>query len=91
MRSASVAFTRNVRAALAPTRLASLADLPALGEVKRCLSLMTKAYGKERYFSRSRGMISTKLQGLWRMSSWNFRMPSQPSFTAPVEPGRAKR
>ena len=43
------------------------------------------------HFSINLGMISTKLQGLWRMSSCHLRMPSQPSFTAPGEPGRAKR
>ena len=35
-------------------------------------------------------MISTKLQGRWRTSSWNFKMPSHASFTAPGEPGRQK-
>lgn len=38
----------------------------------------------------SRGISSTKLQGRWRISSWLARMPSQASFTAPVEPGSAK-
>ena len=47
--------------------------------------------GRAGYFSVNRGMISTKLQGRWRMSSCHLRMPSQPSFTAPGEPGRAKR
>jgi hypothetical protein len=42
------------------------------------------------YRSRSLGINSTKLQGRCRLSSWSLRMPSQPSFTAPVEPGSAK-
>ncbi|CAD7335570.1 hypothetical protein SPHS6_00566 [Sphingobium sp. S6] len=37
-----------------------------------------------------RGISSTKLQGRKRLSSWLERMPSQASFTAPVEPGSAK-
>ena len=35
-------------------------------------------------------MISTRLQGLWRLSSCNEMTLSQPSFTAPFEPGRQK-
>ena len=38
----------------------------------------------------SRGISSTKLQGLWRLSSWVDKMPSHASLTAPVEPGSAK-
>ena len=40
--------------------------------------------------SLSRGISSTKLQGRFRLSSCSARIPSQPSFTAPLEPGRAK-
>ena len=39
----------------------------------------------------SRGISSAKLQGLYRMSSWYRRIPSQASLQAPVEPGSAKR
>ncbi len=40
--------------------------------------------------SSSRGMISTKLQGRWRLSSCHFRIPFQPSLQAPGDPGRQK-
>ena len=40
--------------------------------------------------SRSRGISSTKLQGRFRLSSCSARIRSQPSFTAPFEPGSAK-
>ena len=43
-----------------------------------------------RYFSRNRGISSTKLQGRLRLSSCSERIRSQPSFTAPFEPGSAK-
>ena len=43
-----------------------------------------------RYRSISLGISSTKLQGMCRLSSWWTKMSSQPSFTAPVEPGSAK-
>ena len=39
----------------------------------------------------SRGISSTRLQGRCRLSSWNTRMSSQASFTAPVLPGSANR
>lgn len=41
--------------------------------------------------SRSRGRISTKLQGRKRLSSCHLRMSSQPSRHAPGDPGRANR
>jgi hypothetical protein len=41
--------------------------------------------------SRSRGISSTRLQGLCRASSWKTRISSQASLQAPVLPGRAKR
>src|SRR5690606_4317009 len=40
--------------------------------------------------SSKRGMISTKLQGRWRLSSCHLRTPCQASRQAPVEPGRQK-
>ena len=40
--------------------------------------------------SSSRGMISTKLHGRWRASSWNFRIPFHASRHAPVDPGKQK-
>ncbi len=42
------------------------------------------------YRSLSRGISSTKLQGRKRLSSWWWRILSQPSFTAPFDPGSAK-
>ena len=41
--------------------------------------------------SRSRGRISTKLQGRKRLSSCHLRMSSQPSRHAPGDPGSANR
>jgi hypothetical protein len=43
---------------------------------------------RERRCSSRRGMISTKLQGRWRLSSCHLRMPFQASAQAPGEPGR---
>jgi hypothetical protein len=40
--------------------------------------------------SSSRGMISTKLQGRWRLSSCQRRISLQASLQAPGEPGRQK-
>jgi len=40
--------------------------------------------------SSRRGMISTKLQGRWRLSSCHLRMSSHASLHAPGEPGRQK-
>ena len=42
------------------------------------------------HFSSSRGISSTMLQGPWRLSSWAWMTLSQPSFTAPFDPGRQK-
>ena len=41
------------------------------------------------YFSLSLGNNSTKLQGLWLISSWYFSIPSQASVTPPEDPGSA--
>src|SRR3546814_2547136 len=41
-------------------------------------------------YSINRGISSTKLQGLWRLSSWVENIPFHASVTAPVEPGSAK-
>ena len=41
------------------------------------------------YFSLSLGNNSTKLQGLWFISSWYFKIPSQASVTPPEDPGKA--
>ena len=41
------------------------------------------------YFSFSLGNNSTKLQGLWLISNWNFKILSQASVTPPEEPGNA--
>ncbi len=40
--------------------------------------------------SSSRGMISTKLQGRWRLSSCHLRMSFHASLQAPGDPGRQK-
>ena len=45
---------------------------------------------RPRRCSSSRGMISTKLQGRWRLSSCQRRMSFQASLQAPGEPGRQK-
>ena len=50
---------------------------------------MLAAMRRWAYRSSNRGISSTKLHGRWRLSSWSRRMPSHPSFTAPVEPGSA--
>ncbi len=42
------------------------------------------------HFSVSRGISSTMLQGPWRLSSCQRMTLSQPSLTAPFEPGRQK-
>ena len=42
------------------------------------------------YFSLSLGNNSTKLQGLWLISNWYFKILSQASVTPPDEPGNAK-
>ncbi len=55
----------------------------------RCLSAGYSAAGLR--CSWSRGISSTRLQGRNRLSSWNTRMSSQASFTAPVLPGSANR
>ena len=41
------------------------------------------------YFSLSRGNNSTKLHGLWLISSWYLSILSQASVTPPEEPGKA--
>ena len=42
------------------------------------------------YFSLSLGNNCTKLQGLWLISSWYFKIISQASVTPPDEPGKTK-
>ncbi len=42
------------------------------------------------YEEESLGMSSMKLQGWYRESSWDERMPFHASRQAPVDPGRAK-
>ena len=54
-----------------------------------CLSLNGKKNIKNNNFSLSLGNNSTKLQGLWFISSWYFNIPSQASVTPPDEPGSA--
>ena len=54
-----------------------------------CLSLNGKKNTKNNYFSLSLGNNSTKLQGLWLISNWCFKMPSHASVTPPDEPGNA--
>ena len=54
-----------------------------------CLTLNGKTNIKNNYFSLSLGNNSTKLQGLWLISSWCFNIPSHASVTPPDEPGSA--
>ena len=71
----------------------TLANLPKRISVgfAATLSDVDEPESYRRYFSSSRGISSTKLQGLKRLSSWWTRMPSQPSRQAPGEPGSANR
>ena len=55
-----------------------------------CLILSGKKNIKNNYFSLSLGKSSTKLQGLWLISNWCFKIPSHASVTPPDEPGNAK-
>ena len=55
-----------------------------------CLIQNGKKNIKNNYFSLSLGNNSTKLQGLWLMSNWCFKIPSHASVTPPDEPGNAK-
>ena len=55
-----------------------------------CLTQNGKKNIKNNYFSLSLGNNSTKLQGLWFISNWCFKIPSQASVTPPDDPGRAK-
>ena len=55
-----------------------------------CLTLSGKKSIKNNYFSFNLGKSSTKLQGLWLISNWCFKIPSQASVTPPDEPGKAK-
>ena len=54
-----------------------------------CLILNGKINIKNNYFSLSLGNNSTKLQGLWFISSWCFNIPSHASVTPPEDPGNA--
>ena len=45
---------------------------------------------KNNYFSFNLGNSSTKLQGLWFISNWCFKIPSQASVTPPDEPANGK-
>ena len=71
------------RSGLPPRSTMSTTAPPTAGS-RRCA-------GFEPYFSCSRGISSTKLQGRKRLSSWWTRMPSQASRQAPGEPGSANR
>ena len=54
-----------------------------------CLIPNGKINIKNNYFSLSLGNNSTKLQGLWFISSWCFNIPSHASVTPPEDPGNA--
>ena len=54
-----------------------------------CLIQNGKRNIKNNYFSFSLGKSSTKLHGLWFISNWCFKIPSQASVTPPDEPGNA--
>ena len=55
-----------------------------------CLIQSGKKNIKNNYFSFNLGNNSTKLQGLWLISNWFFKIPSHASVTPPEEPGKAK-
>ncbi len=88
-----IATTQNVKPAchglILRDALASLALLRM-----RLTSRETSRYFflvfSRRRCSSSRGMISTKLQGLWRRSNWWTRISSHASRQAPGEPGTQK-
>ena len=54
-----------------------------------CLTLNGKKNIKNNYFSLSLGNNSTKLQGLWLIFNWCFKIPSQASVTPPDDTGNA--
>jgi hypothetical protein len=62
--------------------------IKAFGHPERVSGQMEQI--KNNYCSRNRGISSTKLQGLWRLSNWWTNILVHPSFTAPFEPGSAK-
>ncbi len=55
-----------------------------------CLILNGKKNIKNNYFSFNLGNNSTKLQGLWLISNWCFKISSHASVTPPEDPGNAK-
>ena len=54
-----------------------------------CPTLSGKKNIRSNYFSFNLGNNSTKLQGLWLISNWCLRIPSQASVTPPEDPGNA--
>ena len=54
-----------------------------------CLIQSGKKNIKNNYYSLSLGKSSTKLHGLWLISNWYFKIPSQASVTPPDDPGNA--
>jgi len=71
--------------------MALLADGWHMATHAGALSVSAMAYAfARRRCSSSRGMISTRLQGRCRLSSWCTRISSQASRQAPGEPGRQK-
>ena len=54
-----------------------------------CPTLNGKKNIRSNYFSFNLGNNSTKLQGLWLISNWYFKILSQASVTPPEDPGKA--
>ena len=77
------------RCSTRPTPRASWSPSSARGRPAIRIELGDAAHPLRRCSSR-RGMISTKLQGRWRLSSCHLRMSFQASLQAPGEPGRQK-
>jgi len=71
-------------------RLVPAAEAPAASAGQNDADDLNRA-ARRRQRSIRRGISVTKLQGLWRLSSSNRMILSQPSFTAPFEPGSANK
>ena len=88
--SASASVSGLIRTRPAGHRLARRRGL--VRDVDHARAAVGVDVGEARQAQRSisRGISSTMLQGWWRLSSWGAITLSQPSRTAPFEPGRQK-
>jgi len=77
-----------------PTRFARCRSPPLCAQAQTIMGGLEAFAGRQRgccaQLSISRGINSTILQGLWRLSSCTLMTLSQPSFTAPPDPGKQK-